>query len=154
MAHTEIIQSADWESGADVTLPLFTYVVLKAKADNLYRNYYFIKSFRYKPRREARDPVEFRYTLTTLKITLNFISELSMEKLKLGTSEESSLFRNEMRQIAVQTDPIDASKPQVQQYSGPLDAAYLGTHAEDMQQLLSEYTTLRDFYKCRIALSP
>ena len=148
---TEIIQAADSDFGADVTLPLFTYVVLKSRAPCLYRNYYYIKSYRSKLRRETRDPVEFRYTLTTLKITLNFITELSLDKLKLDVGENAPAFRSEMTATAVQTDAIDASRPTIAQYTGPLDGNYLRNNEDDLKKVLEEYISLRDFYKRRVA---
>mmetsp|Transcript_19819 Transcript_19819/g.19826 ORF Transcript_19819/g.19826 Transcript_19819/m.19826 type:complete len:118 (-) Transcript_19819:305-658(-) len=46
--------------GADESLPMFVYVVLKSKTPKLFSNYYYIKRFRYPPRIDHRDNVEFR----------------------------------------------------------------------------------------------
>lgn len=138
----EIIQARDMDSAADLTLPLFTYVVLKARTAGLYGNYYYVKSFRYRERREVRDPVEFRYTFTTLKIALNFISELQPERLNLQPGD--SLYSPSLSNTAIQTDPQPL--PPFPLYKGPVDAEYLRNNRSEMVEMLEDYRNLRECY--------
>lgn len=138
----EIIQARDMDSAADLTLPLFTYVVLKARTAGLYGNYYYVKSFRYRERREVRDPVEFRYTFTTLKIALNFISELQPERLNLKPGDYFS--SPSLNNAAIQTEPQPL--PPFSLYKGPTDAEYLRNHQSELIELLDDYRNLRDCY--------
>lgn len=136
----EIIQKREMDSAADLTLPLFTYVALKARTQALYRNYYYVKSFRYRERREVRDPVEFRYTFTTLKIALNFIAELKPDRLNLQPGE---YFSTASLAAATQTDPPSLPVPL---YAGPIDVEYLHSHQTQLRALLDDYCQLRDCY--------
>jgi len=129
------------DSAADLTLPLFTYVALKAKTQGLFRNYYYVKSFRYRERREVRDPVEFRYTFTTLKIALNFIAELKPDRLNLQPGE---YFSAPLATAATQTDPLPP--PPAALYSGSLEVEYLQAHHSQLGELLGDFCRLRDCY--------
>ena len=106
------MEAASLASGADVTLPLFMFVVLKARTEQLFRTYTFIKKFRYQLRRETRDPVEFRYTLTTLKIAIRFLSELTPDKLKLSPGESTPQLETERKHTGTQTAPRDTELQQ------------------------------------------
>ena len=69
--------------GADVSLPVFIFVVLKSRPKNLLRNMVFMRKFRYKPRRDLIDPLEFRYSLSNLEIAIGFLQNISGKDLKL-----------------------------------------------------------------------
>lgn len=95
--------------GADDSLPLFVYVVLKSRVDSLFSHYYFVKTCRYYDRFERRDPVEFRYILTSFKIALKFVVELSPERLVFEVGEDI-FSKSELRPMSmsrsVQTSPV------------------------------------------------
>ena len=124
------------------------FVVLKARTEQLFRSYYFIKKFRYRVRRETRDPIEFRYTLTTLKIAIRFLSELTPDKLKLSLGESEPQLETERKHAGTQTAPSDTELEErlVLRYSGPLDAAFLMTQPDALEAVLAEYSALRSFY--------
>lgn len=124
------------------------YVVLKARTEQLFRSYQFVKKFRYQVRRKTRDPVEFRYTLTTLKIALRFLTELTPDKLVLRGDESVPLLEMERKHACTQTVGSDTELEErlVLRYTGPLDVDYLATNPEALEEVLSDYRALRSFY--------
>lgn len=131
-----------------MTLPLFMFVVLKARTEQLFRSYYFIKKFRYQLRRETRDPIEFRYTLTTLKIAIRFLSELTPDKLKLSAGESIPQLETERKHASTQTAPRETELQEriVLRYTGPVDVALLLARPEALEAVLEDYSALRAFY--------
>jgi hypothetical protein len=101
--------------GADESLPLFVYVVLKAAVEGLFSNYYFIKTCRYYQRLEHRDPVEFRYILTSFKIALKFVIELSPATLVFEAGEDAC-WKTEERRVSrsIQTSPVPPGEVDVE----------------------------------------
>mmetsp|Transcript_19811 Transcript_19811/g.36579 ORF Transcript_19811/g.36579 Transcript_19811/m.36579 type:complete len:255 (+) Transcript_19811:3551-4315(+) len=95
--------------GADESLPLFVYVVLKSRVESLFSNYYFIKTCRFYDRFERRDPVEFRYILTSFKIALKFVIELNPDRLVFEPGEDANS-KSEVKvkgvSRSVQTSPV------------------------------------------------
>jgi hypothetical protein len=128
--------------GADDTLPLLIYVMLKAKAPRLYSTYSYIKYFRYLPRREIRDPVEFRYALTTYKIALNFILMLSPEKLYMIPGETASPSEHQTIDKETQTEPQEDLLDLTECYNGPLTVEHLQANPHDLEALIAHYTQL------------
>jgi hypothetical protein len=102
--------------GADESLPLFVYVVLKAAVEGLFSNYYFIKTCRYYERFEHRDPVEFRYILTSFKIALKFVLELSPARLVFEAGEDPLCRREERGSVSrsMQTSPVPPGEVDVE----------------------------------------
>lgn len=141
--HPEIILTSHMDSAADLTLPLLIYILLKAKIPGLYRNYYYIKHFRYRERRQVRDPEEFRYIFTTLKIALNFITELKPERLNLKPGEYLS--RPETVNVGVQTE--DRVVEIRFGYNGELNGKYLTGNLEEMKAMLEDFGSLREKYR-------
>ena len=131
-----------------MTLPVFMFVVLKARTEQLFRSYYFIKKFRYQLRRETRDPIEFRYTLTTLKIAVRFLSELTPDKLKLSAGESVPQLEMERKHASTQTAPRETELEEriVLRYTGPVDVAFLLARPEALEAVLEDYSALRAFY--------
>jgi len=117
--------------------------VLKSKTEKLFSNYYYIKYFRYLPRRDYKDPVEFRYTFTSLKIALNFILELSEEKLRMQPGEcfQELVRRSRTQSRGVQT-LIHSFVPQETKYKGPIATEHFLNNPQDLELFIQDYFNL------------
>jgi Vacuolar sorting protein 9 (VPS9) domain len=144
--------------GADDSLPLFVYVLLKAKVENLLSNYNYIKNYRYKPRREFRDPVEFKYTFTSLKVAIRFILEIKSNKLHLLPDENFKELvvgckrKTQETQTAIQDVPFDELElhPMLKEnYTGEISVEHFLKCPKDLEVFIADYYTLLNLNKFR-----
>lgn len=142
--------------GADDSLPMFVYVVLKSKTEKLFSNYYYIKKLRYPPRLDHRDNVEFRWTFTSMKIALKFLLELNESKLKLATNENYEELTKGSREKSrsCQTSPIPSENPEVElgpivklSYQGVISVNHFLENPQDLQNFINDYYNLLNIRK-------
>lgn len=157
--YEEIISNAHQGTsvhGADDSLPLFVYVLLKAKVPKLFSNFYFIKNYRYKPRREYRDPVEFKYTFTSLKIALRFILEIKSSKLHLQADEsfkelvKLSKKKTQGTQTSVGDKPfreLELREMFSPAYTGEISAGHFISNPQELELFISDYFALLNIKK-------
>ena len=128
-------------SCTEAVLPLFTFVVLKARTEQLFRNYYFIKKFRY--RAKGREDSEDRSLLATLKVTIRFVVGLSLEKMRLEPEEDVPPEEPPIKSIGVQAGVYEEIAQAPIEFAGPLDAEYFCSHPDALGRLVSEFCALR-----------
>jgi len=137
--------------GADESLPLFIYVLLKSKVPDLFGNFAFIKNFRYKARREYRDPVEFKYTFTSLKIALKFIIEIKSGKLHLAPGEDfKDLVKlNKKKHQQTQTSLEDSNFAEVElrsfaklKYTGEISVNHFINNPSALATFIDDFNSL------------
>jgi hypothetical protein len=125
--------------------------LLKSKVPRLFSNFSFIKHFRYKPRREYRDPVEFKYTFTSLKIALRFISEIKSNKLHLGPHEnfKELVQKAKKKHVETQTAFEETHFGEVElknlgkiRYNGEISISHFLSSPEDLEVFIEDYWTL------------
>ena len=134
------------------------YVLLKAKIEKLLSNYYIIKYFRYKPRREFRDPVEFKYTFTSLKIALSFILEIKSNKLHLQSGEnfKQLLKASKKKSKETQTSLEDLQFHEVElhefykeNYSGEVSVSHFTQNPKDLELFIADFYAMAKLVKLR-----
>lgn len=137
--------------GADESLPLFIYVLLKSRVPKLFGNFAFIKNFRYKARREYRDPVEFKYTFTSLKIALKFIIEVRSNKLHLAPGENFKELKKLGKKKNQETQTVfeDSIYAEVEltsfvkfKYSGEVSVSHFINNPADLSLFIEDYNSM------------
>lgn len=114
---------------------LLAFVVLKSRADQLFRNYYFVKKFR------QRQSDTDRAVLKTFKRALLLITALNTEKLVLLPGEEVPPEEPLTKSIEVQASFSDNAD-----FDCTLDADFLRSRPDALARLLAHFTELRQKY--------
>lgn len=103
-----IRQNLETQENADSFVPLLIYVLVKSKIKNLYSNLKYIERFRNNDLLVG----ETSYYLSTLQISVNFIINISKDKLTIDEHEyEDKIIRSKKKLREMQTGIVSEESP-------------------------------------------